>query len=326
MISRFYSRFRQIGDNWKNKKKRSNADFYLCNLMLAFMDKCYEDLYSNVLEAFKNESEEYYEDSAYYYTIAYEEIKSSGRVNSRLNEVKNYFEKKISKMKYEDAMTYYNDKYYSTAIDKFKESINNKYMTYDIKKDCEKKLGQAYEQLAKEKWNIYNADNMSEAIDFLTEAEKFNSSVGTLKKNYNLYYHLYLAYNESNLYIQRSRIFLAKDYADYGMNLMDLYYKLVHVIDLKTCIERNPKYITDLKNEFNSINNDINNIQMMINAKNKGISDKNKNIDELNKLANSLISKSNEINEQTTHTVDDGKNQIKQVEKNIKKKNILLKK
>ena len=55
---------------------------------------------------------------------------------SEKNEAKKFLQNKIAKMKYNRARSYYYNEDYYEAINLFKEYIDDKYMTSDIKLDC----------------------------------------------------------------------------------------------------------------------------------------------------------------------------------------------
>lgn len=59
-------------------------------------------------------------------------------------------------MKYNYANSYYNDKDYYQAIDHFKEYIDDKYMTSNIKSDCKYKLLLSLSQCGEENYDNYN--------------------------------------------------------------------------------------------------------------------------------------------------------------------------
>ena len=135
-----------------------------------YYDKYYDefdDLSYNIKEAFKNENDKNYEDSAKYFIEVYEEVKNKIPYSLK-NETKNYFEYKISKMKYNYALSYYKNKDYSYAIDLFKECLENEYMTKNIKIDCQYKLVFSLYNYGKERYDnkcFYDAkDNFEEAL------------------------------------------------------------------------------------------------------------------------------------------------------------------
>jgi DNA repair exonuclease SbcCD ATPase subunit len=74
-------------------------------------------------------------------------------------------------MKYNYANSYYNDKDYYQAIDLFKEYIDDKYMTSNIKSDCKYKLFLSLNHYGDENYdneNYFDAkDNLEEALNFL---------------------------------------------------------------------------------------------------------------------------------------------------------------
>ena len=137
-----------------------------------------DDFSYNIKEAFKDESNKYYSSSADEYIKAYESIKDKIPY-SKKSEAKKFFEKKISKMKYNDALEDYNNKDYSSAIDKFKEYINDEYMTSDIKLDCRIKLVKSLENYGIEQ---YNYENYSNACEYFEEALNIINSYWQVKK------------------------------------------------------------------------------------------------------------------------------------------------
>jgi hypothetical protein len=78
-------------------------------------------LYYNLIEAFKNERQKYYENSADYYIKVYEKLKDKNPHFSF-----HHLRNKIVNMKYLEAKKYNDEKDYPTAIDKIKEFIDNK--------------------------------------------------------------------------------------------------------------------------------------------------------------------------------------------------------
>ena len=93
----------------------------------------------NIKEALKAEIGKNYESSSDYFITAYEIIKDKIPCSEK-TETKKFFENKISKMQYNHALSYYNDKDYSEATELFKKYLDSEYLTYDIKKDCKYKL------------------------------------------------------------------------------------------------------------------------------------------------------------------------------------------
>lgn len=137
-----------------------------------------DDFSYNIKEAFKDESNKYYSSSADEYIKAYESIKDKIPY-SKKSKAKKFFENKISKMKYKDALEDYNNKDYSSAIDKFKEYINDEYMTSDIKLDCRIKLVKSLENYGTEQ---YNYENYSNACEYFEEALNIINSYWQVKK------------------------------------------------------------------------------------------------------------------------------------------------
>ena len=122
---------------------------FIIKLFLSIQDENHNYAYSdefkelsyNIIEAFREEFNKYYENSADNYIKAFEEIKDKIPY-SKKNETKKFFELKISKMKYNHALFYYKEKDYSYAADLFREclDLDNKYITNDIKSDCQYQL------------------------------------------------------------------------------------------------------------------------------------------------------------------------------------------
>ena len=148
------------------------GNVYLC-------EKDFYDFTYYIKEALKDENYKNYSLSADEYIKAYEsadyKIPSDG---------KKYFEKKISKMKYNDALEYYNDKDYSSAIDKFKECINNEYMTSDIKLDCRIKLVYSLDKNGIEQ---YEYKNYLDACEYLEEAINIINSYCEVRNKIGVY-------------------------------------------------------------------------------------------------------------------------------------------
>ena len=127
-------------------------------------------LLDKLTKAYTYESDNCYGSAADYYIEFYEEIKDKIPYSIK-SEAKNFFETKISKMKYNYANSYYNDKDYYQAIDLFKEYIDDKYMTSNIKSDCKYKLFLSLNHYGDENYdneNYFDAkDNLEEALNFL---------------------------------------------------------------------------------------------------------------------------------------------------------------
>ena len=387
----------------KTREIFENDDFYWVHNFLSYLARIDVEKYDTFLfelrVSFESEYNKDFSHAAERYINAYEEIKYE-LPNSEFNKAKNFLKKRISKMKYNDALEYYNDEnHLETAIDLFQEYINDEYMTNDIKLDCQVKLVSAlykraeflckyenyqsaseyfekalniinsnwkvknrfgyldnlksklekiYEKLAIEKWKKYDYkknnyrgclffygsnisfskicedyfSNMEAAIYYLKKAENLGKSV-PLKKNLELFYYLYRAHNEpeSNRTYNLDR---AKEFAESGINISDLYNKSIHITSLKNCIEQKAMKISNLNSELHSINNDINNIQSLIDVKKFDISNKNNDINALNNLADSLISKSQDINSESKNIINDGEKQVEKVRNNIKEKKNFL--
>lgn len=113
------------------KFTRSIRRFYLED-SYEFKELCYK-----TKMAFSYEFDKSYSSSADYYIEIYEEIKDMDKLPySEKNEAEKFFQNKIGKMKYNHARSYYYDEDYYESINLFKEYIDDKYMTRDIKLDC----------------------------------------------------------------------------------------------------------------------------------------------------------------------------------------------
>ena len=143
-------------------------------------DSDFDDFFYNIRESFKDESNKCYSSSADEYIKAYEIIKDKIPY-SKKSEAKKFFENKISKMKYKDALEDYNNEYYSSAIDKFKEYINDEYMTSDIKLDCRVQLVRSLVRYGIEQ---FNNEYYSNACEYLEEALNILNSYWQVKKRY----------------------------------------------------------------------------------------------------------------------------------------------
>ena len=134
-------------------------------------------LLDKLKSAYTYESTKWFNSACDYYIEFYEEIKDK-IPNSFKSEAKKFFENKISKMKYNNADSYYNDKDYYQAIEHFKEYIDDKYMTSNIKSDCKYKLILSLYQYGKEN---YDNENYFDAKDALEEALNFLNSNWQIK-------------------------------------------------------------------------------------------------------------------------------------------------
>ena len=143
----------------------------------------------NIKEALKAEIGKNYESSSDYFITAYEIIKDKIPYSEK-TEAKKFFENKISKMQYNHALSYYNDKDYSEATELFKKYLDSEYLTYDIKKDCKYKLVWSLYYYGKDRYEneyYYDAkDNFEEALKVLNDnwqiKNKYGSSINNLKK------------------------------------------------------------------------------------------------------------------------------------------------
>lgn len=103
----------------KNKISLSDFNFYM-HLAQKIDEYNSASLLDKLTKAYTYESDKWYGSAADYYIEFYEEIKDKIPYSIK-SEAKNFFETKISKMKYNYANSYYNDKDYYQAIDHFKE-------------------------------------------------------------------------------------------------------------------------------------------------------------------------------------------------------------
>ena len=143
-------------------------------------DSDFDDFFYNIRESFKDESNKCYSSSADEYIKAYEIIKDKIPY-SKKSEAKKFFENKISKMKYKDALEDYNNKDYSSAIDKFKEYINDEYMTSDIKLDCRVQLVRSLVGYGIEQ---FDNEYYSNACEYLEEALNILNSYWQVRNRY----------------------------------------------------------------------------------------------------------------------------------------------
>jgi len=153
----------------KNKISYSDFGFYM-HLANEIDEYNSESLLDKLTKAYTYESDNCYGSAADYYIEFYEEIEDKIPYSMK-SEAKKFFETKISKMKYNYANSYYNDKDYYQAIDLFKEYIDDKYMTSNIKSDCKYKLFLSLNHYGDENYdneNYFDAkDNLEEALNFL---------------------------------------------------------------------------------------------------------------------------------------------------------------
>ena len=153
----------------KNKISYSDFGFYM-HLANEIYEYNSESLLDKLTKAYTYESDNCYGSAADYYIEFYEEIEDKIPYSMK-SEAKKFFETKISKMKYNYANSYYNDKDYYQAIDLFKEYIDDKYMTSNIKSDCKYKLFLSLNHYGDENYdneNYFDAkDNLEEALNFL---------------------------------------------------------------------------------------------------------------------------------------------------------------
>jgi TolA-binding protein len=160
----------------ENKISLSDFNFYM-RLAQKIEEINSSSLLDKLTKAYTYESDKWYGSAADYYIEFYEEIKDKIPYSMK-SEAKKFFETKISKMKYNYADSYYNDKDYYQAIDHFKEYIDDKYMTSIIKSDCKYKLALSLYQCGKENYDNYN---YFDAKDYLEEALNFLNSNWQIK-------------------------------------------------------------------------------------------------------------------------------------------------
>ena len=153
-----------------NKISQYDYKFYMC--MISYCGHEYhidEYLLDNLKNAYNNESIKYYNTALDNYTEFYEGIKDKIPYTFK-SETKKFFENKISKMKYNIANSYYEEKDYEQAINYFKDYINDNNITNDIKSDCKYKLALSLYENGKE----YNKqENYWDAKEYLEEAFNF---------------------------------------------------------------------------------------------------------------------------------------------------------
>ena len=163
-----------------NSDKISNTDYKFIKKFIASIYPIYDEdsyeckeLCSKLKMAFSYEFDKSYSSSADYYIEIYEEIKDTDKLPySEKNEAKKFFQNKIAKMKYNHAYSFfYNDNNYYEAINLFKEYIDDKYMTSDIKLDCQIELVnnlKRYGDENKKNKSYWNAkENYEEALNYL---------------------------------------------------------------------------------------------------------------------------------------------------------------
>ena len=270
-----------------------------------------EDLYYNLIEAFKNERQKYYEDSADYYIKVYEKFKEK----DHLLTPSIMLGKKFLKLKYLEAKKYNDEKDYSTAIDKLKEFIDINHnivkslgmFYWDWKKDCRELLLVCLYDLG---IHEYKDKNYSYSLQLLEEALKikrkwFNEYADVY---YNVNYWLSKVYeklakeywNNNDIYYMEKSI----DYLNKSKNLnrplsiqknLELYYYLY-----KAYYESNSYRISNLENakkfEENGINvTDLYNKSKHISDLEYDISIKQNNISNLNYELNSINNNINNI-------------------------------
>lgn len=160
-----------------SRDKISHSDYFF---IMKFISRFYkedsykcEELCYKLKMAFSYEFDKSYSSSADYYIEIYEEIKDTDKLPySEKNEAKKFFQNKIAKMKYNHAysFSYYDNNYYE-AINLFKEYIDDKYMTSDIKLDCQIELVnnlRRYGDENKKNKSYWNAkENYEEALNYL---------------------------------------------------------------------------------------------------------------------------------------------------------------
>ena len=96
----------------------------------------------------------------------------------------------------------YNYSNYDKALEYFEDcknlinsnwQVKNRFIKFCSEINLWKKTNETYKQIAKNKWSYYNTSSMEEAIDFL----KSKNCSEQILKDYEHYYYLYKAYNES---------------------------------------------------------------------------------------------------------------------------------
>ena len=163
----------------KMREILGNDDFVSMKKALNELSKdLYNDHFFFELEiAFEYELNKEYRDSAERYISAYEEIQYRGP-----NKALNILKKRISKMKYNDALECYNDENHLYAsIQLFEEYINDDYMTDDIKIDIRVKLVSA---LYKEGDISFKYGNYKSAREDYEKALKIINSYWQVKNRF----------------------------------------------------------------------------------------------------------------------------------------------
>lgn len=127
-----------------------------------------KEIFSNLIEALKNEHDKNYADSADYYTKVFEDIIDEF---PNWKNFKNYFKLKISDMRYKDAYYYYSEKEYDTSIDKLREILSHQYSTCDIKNDSKILLARCLYYLGVKEYNDksfnISCDHFKEALPII---------------------------------------------------------------------------------------------------------------------------------------------------------------
>ena len=299
-INDFFLELATIG-GLDNNLSGEDASF-ICALILSLYNQCGYDqnLLDNIKEAISDECNKYYYSAANNYIKVYEEIKD--KVNySKKNETKKFFEKKISKMKYNHALEDYNDKNYSWAIDKFKEYIDDEYMTNDIKLECKVKLVNSLlfygEEYTGE--DYYNADI---AIPYFEEALNIINSYWQVKNKF--------------CYLNRLKNKLAKSYEHIAKNKWTNY----NISSMESAIDYLKK--VDNLNVSCSLRKKFELYYYLYKAYNESKSYRTSNLDKARKFEESGINVS-DIYYKSRH-INDLLNVIEQKQNNIRNLNYEL--
>ena len=323
ILTDFFSELSKIAGINNNISKEDAL--FISHLMISLSDQYHEyskefqNLLDNTKEAISDECNKYYYSAANNYIKIYEEIKDKVSY-SKKNETKKFFEKKISKMKYNYALEDYNDKNYSWAIDKFKEYIDDEYMTNDIKLECRVKLANSLLFNGEEYVNYHDYYNADLAIPYFEEALNIINSYWQVKNKF--------------CYLNRLKTKLAKSYehiaknkwSNYDINSMEStidYLKKVENLNVGCLLIKNFKlyyYLYKAYNESKSYR--TSNLDMARKFEENGInvSDIYYKSRHINDLQNSIEQKQNNIRN-LNYELNSVNNNINNIQSKIYAKN-----
>ena len=311
-----------------------------------FNEEDRKDLYYNIIEAIRNECQKYYEDSADYYIKAYEICKD--KYPYLYGELKN----KFLKMKYLDAYKYYNELDYSKSIDKLKELLNNKYITYDTRKDCRKLLLNCLYRFGK---NEYNDGYYSYALELFEEALNTKKhGLYSTWTNYNINditYYMSLIYEKQakeywkndNIYYMEKSIDLLNKSKNLNrplsiQNKLELYYYLYKAYNEPssyrtsilekakqfeenginvTCLYNKSKHISDLYNDISMKQNNISNLNYELNSINNNINNTQAKINAKNIAISIKNTSIRELNNLANTLIEKGRDINSQADESI---------